>query len=216
MGIWSAISSGFSAICSGVGKMVSGLSDFAIKYGPTILGNLSPVLRVFSALAQVFNIFKPDEDIENMGDLAIQAGEAGIQMENYSNYDEYLDAIRNFELDPEKSKTIDDKEKMLVGVGLVSKGIEDKFNLPEGVGGLMTILAATHSGYFTESRFENWLQTGEMGDIIRYFDNKLSPAESSRIIDVIVGAEKEFSLKSEDEIYQDLVDAQDALGQKDC
>lgn len=213
--IGSAISSGLSAICSGISRAVSAVSNFAMTYGPTILGNLSPVTRVLGALARIFGIFKPDEDVEDMGDRAIQAGEAGIQMEKYSNYDEYMNAIRNFELDPEKSKTIEKEKKLLTGIGLASKGIEEKFDLPEGTGGLMSVLVATNSGYFTESRFETWLKTGDMTNIISYFDNKLSPAENSRTIDVIVGAEKEFSSKSEDEIYQDLVEAKDKIDQKE-
>lgn len=218
MGFWSsvgsAISSAISAVCSGVGRAVSALGSFAMTYGPTILGNLAPVTRVFGALAQMLGIFKSNEDIEDMGDRAIQAGEAGIQMEKYSNYDEYMTAIRNFELDPEKSKEIDKDKKLLTGIGLASKGIEDKFDLPEGTGGILATMVALNSAYFTEKRLDTWLKSDsiDVGTMISYFDNKLGPADNLSTVESIIKTEKTISSsKSDMEIYKEVVAAKDML-----
>lgn len=82
---------------------------------PTIL-EVTVNLVIFAAIVtkalQALGIIGPDENAKELGDKAIQAEEEGITPENYDSYEEYMDAVRKFELDPEKSEQIEDEDKL--------------------------------------------------------------------------------------------------------
>ncbi|OYQ78705.1 hypothetical protein B9T19_07610 [Ignatzschineria sp. F8392] len=217
MGFWSsigsAISSAFSACCSVVSNAISGLSNFATKFGPAILGGLSKINPIINIVSALVGIFKPNENTEEMGDRAIQAGRAGIQMENYEKYEEYLQAIRDFDLDPDISISIPEEEKQLAGIGVACRGIEDKFDLPEGTGGALAVLSGLNPKYFNSDRIVNYLKSGEAKSFIDYFDkDKLQPAAAEKTVEKMITIEKEFgNTKSEDSIFDEIETVKDNL-----
>ena len=54
----------------------------------------------------------PDIQEEELGDKSIQAEEAGIKVKDFDTYQEYVKAIRDFQIDPEKTKRISLDEKL--------------------------------------------------------------------------------------------------------
>lgn len=208
--ISSFVSSGFSAVCSAVSSAVSSISSFAMTYGPKIgeaLGKISPV---FQAIAQAFGLIKPKENIEEIGDRAIQAGEAGIQLENYSKFDDYMTAIREFKLDPEKSKTISEASKTLAGIGIAGKGLEEKLNLPVDSSGILTLMIASNASFFNSDRVLTWLQSGQIPAILEYFDAKSSMGlkKQGDVLDAMIQLERQQDpSKTERTIYDEITEA---------
>lgn len=84
--------------------------------------------KVLVDMAKAFDIISHSESITDIGDKVIQAEEAGIICEDFETYEEYIAAIENFDIDLDKSKTIDDKDKLIRGLEMIVTGIENKFN----------------------------------------------------------------------------------------
>ncbi|WP_198335596.1 hypothetical protein [Psychrobacter celer] len=212
--IGSAISSGFSAAVSVVSTTLSSIGKFAVEIAPKIAGQLGTVGLVIQAIATIVGLFNADEKVEEMGDRAMQASESGIRPENFDSFDEYMDSIRDFDLDPEKSKSYSSEAKKIAGIGIACKGIEDKFQLQSGAMGAMTVLVASNPDYFNSERVSNWLQTGvDIANVVGYFDKKLSAGENVDIIDDMVKAEQNISDNSDQETYTEILNTKDELYQ---
>lgn len=184
------ISSGFSRLCSGISSVVSGigsaLSSFATGVGSFIGGlvtALAPVAqglgRFANAFLQGLGIFKPKEDVEEMGDRALQAADKGIVLEKFADFDAYMEALREVKLDPEASAKRPQAEKLVAGLGLGTVGVEKKFGLEHGSMNNMWLLPITNPEYFTPERMQNMVATGRLGgDVMAYLENRLSGGDS--------------------------------------
>jgi len=186
-GVASAIS---SSIASAVGSIGAALSSFASAIAPA-LGNLihalTPVAEALGKFAngflQALGIIKPDEKIEEMGDRALQARETGgITIEKFERFDDYLNALRDYKLDPELSKKYSPAEKLVTGLGLGTIAVEDKFNAERGSLNGMWLLPIANPDYFTPERMQSLLTTGRLGgDIYAYLEKRLSGGEARSI-----------------------------------
>lgn len=200
MGFWSAIGSAVSSIASGIGSAVSSigsaLSSFAGGIG-TVIGTVIPVLgpmvttlsRFAAVLLQALGIFKPGEQPEEMGERALQAAEKGITIDQFEDFDSYLDALRDFDLDPEKAAKRSYAEKLVAGLGVGTVGLERKFNAPPGSLDTLWLLPITNPAYFTVERMQSIISTGRLGgDVWAYLDKRLSAGDSSRLEDALTVA----------------------------
>ena len=221
MGFWSSVGSALSSVGSAissamstVSSAISSIGSFAMDIVPKIAGALGTVGMVIQAVAAIVGLFKPEENIEEMGDRALQASESGIRPENFDEYDDYLDAIRNFDLDPDKSESYSPEAKKIAGMGIACKGIEEKFLLQDGAMGAMSVLIAANSIYFNSERIADWLQSGvDIANVVDYFDNKLSAGESADILDEMIVTEQQKTDKTEQEVYTEILDVKDELYQ---
>ena len=140
-----------------IAGIVSAVSSIvtAIK---AIVPVLKAVANVVMNICQTLGLIKPEEKVEDLGDKAIQAGDEGIKPENYANYQDYVKAVQDFQIDPEKSKHITPEEKM-------AKALEVQANLlvekaPElGVMDYLSLIA-NHTDYFTPDK------TTELGKLL--------------------------------------------------
>ena len=140
-----------------IAGIVSAVSSIvtAIK---AIVPVLKAVANVVMNICQTLGLIKPEEKVEDLGDKAIQAGDEGIKPENYANYQDYVKAVQDFQVDPEKSKHITPEEKM-------AKALEVQANLlvekaPElGVMDYLSLIA-NHTDYFTPDK------TTELGKLL--------------------------------------------------
>ena len=131
------------------------------------------------------------------------AKEAGINPEDFATYKEYAEAIKNFEVDPKKSKELSSTEKMVAGLGVMAWGMEENF----GMGASDIIIKTAKSpDFFTGERLTAYLDKVEsIKDVVAYFDNKLSKSERLIVEEKLVEAEKTLNLdKSTLAIYQGL------------
>ena len=158
------------------GFLVSAVSSIvtAIK---AIVPVLRAVANVVMSICQTLGLIKPEEKVEDLGDKAIQAGDEGIRPENYANYQDYVKAVQDFQVDPEKSKRITPEEKMAKALEVQANLLAEK--APElGVEDYLNLIA-NHMDYFTPER------STELG--------KLLLTESGAVVnvaDVLNGTEK--------------------------
>ena len=208
--VWGMLTSIGSAVVSAVSSMGSAVSSFCTTVLPRIapvLGQISEIIKVIAnTVLTVLDIFKPGEDVEEMGDRALQAAEQGIKPEKFSSYDEYLEEIRNFQLDPRKSADLSSAEKIGAGLAVGSVGLEKKFDAPEGSLGPIWLLAASNPDYFNAERLVSIVQSGRsITDVMRYFEGKLGPAAAVNTRDTLMGLERQRSPEKTDAaIYADL------------
>jgi len=193
----------------GIGSVIAAVTAVVAKVGPAIatavktvgpiimqgIKTIGPILgNIFSALGAM----KPDEKFEDLGDRAYQASEKGIQPENFDSYDEYMEEIRNFELDPEESKK-NVEAKTAMGVIVAGKAVEDKLNLPDTttVSMVRVIMANTFTPtFFTEARVQAILSEGSVvsfGEIESYLDGKLDPESKQYLEEDLFEIEKSIN-----------------------
>ena len=171
---------------------------------------LRPLAAVLDVALVVVGLLKPEETVEDIGDKVLQGYEQDIKPADFSTYNEYITAIRNVKLDPEKSKEFNFGEKITAGTTVMAWGMEEK--LGQGSSDLLVhIIAdapniAKGEGYFTESRVQNILdKIKDIADVAKYFSNKLNPDDNNRVEQELVKAEQGLNPdKSVDNIYQEL------------
>ena len=78
------------------------IADIAIK-------TLKVVGNALVKLGKTLGLIKPEAKVEDLGDKAIQSE---YKPEDYNSYAEYVKAVEDYKLDPEKSKNISEEEKI--------------------------------------------------------------------------------------------------------
>lgn len=189
---FSNLSSAFSAVTNTVSTIGTRVAEFAHNIKPL----LGPILTTIAAviphpivkavatfantLLHALSIFHPDENVQDMGDRALQASEQGITIEKFEDFDAYIAAIRNFDLNPEASKKYSSAEKLVAGLGIATAGIEDKFNAEPGSLHDLWLLPIANHEYFTPERIKSLLENGKLiGDVSAYLEKRMSGEEAS-------------------------------------
>ncbi len=149
MGFWSSVGDACSAVVSTVSSVCSAVVDTAVsvtkgigtfvgEIGKLAIGAIKLVVGLIVKVCQVLGLIEADEDPEELGDKVLQAQEEGITPESCENYEEYAKKIRNFKLDPEKSKKHSQVDK-LVAAGVYSEGaLINKYGF--GLGKMMPLI----------------------------------------------------------------------------
>lgn len=188
MGVWSFVSSVASSFASGLSSLGSALSSFANGISAVIGAISSALPKLGEALGQFANallkglgILKPDEDIEEQGERALQAAEQGITADKFDDFDDYVAALRSFELDPDKSDKRSRAEKLSAGIGVGTVALEKKFELEPGSLNSIWLLPLANSEYFTAARVGDLVSGGKFsGDIHAYLERRLSVGDGHR------------------------------------
>lgn len=184
-GCFSAIG---SAISSAVGSIGSAVASFATKVAPAIGSILSKVPTVLAtvspwvnAISLALNIFRPNEKAEDIGDRALQAAaEKDIKPEKFPDFEQYMDALRNFDINPAVSKKTPLATKVVAGMAVATLGMEEKFKLSRGSLDSVWLLPATNPDYFTPERVKSLLEHGKfVGDVGAYLEKRMSGEEAS-------------------------------------
>lgn len=187
----SSVGSFFSSAVSGIGSALNSAASYfgsglsaALSAGGSLLGTVG---NVASNLMHGLGLFKKNETLPDMGDRALQAEAQDIKPQHFDNFSQYIDKLRNFELDPEKSKVITQDQKTFKGLEVAGRALEDKYNAPEGGMANVWALAAQSPEFFTSERFESILGSGmDITIIADYFDGKLGAGEALEIEDELV------------------------------
>lgn len=182
----SSIGSAFSSAVSSIGRVLSSFAEVIAPVIGSIIEALQPVAEAIGTFANAFlqalGIIKPDERVEDLGDRALQAAEKGITMDQFENFDDYMAALRNFDLDPEKTAKRSHAEKLTAGLGVGTCGVEHKFNAEPGSLKDLWLLPMSNPVYFTPERMTSLLTTGRLGgDIFSYLEQKLSGGDARAI-----------------------------------
>lgn len=100
-------------------KTIKIFLDLAVECAK-IVGN------VLTEIAKALDVIKQDENTVELGDKAIQAEAEGIVPEKYETYQEYLQAVRDFKINPEKSMEISETDKLAKGAELIALCADEK------------------------------------------------------------------------------------------
>ncbi|WP_370560313.1 hypothetical protein [Edwardsiella tarda] len=226
MGLFSVIPSVVSACVSVVGSLGSALSSFANGISAVIgaisstLPKLSEALGQFAnALLKGFGVLKPDEDIEEQGERALQAAEQGVTVDKFDDFDDYVAALRSFELDPDKADKRSRAEKLSAGIGIGTVALEKKFELAPGSLNGIWLLPLANPEYFTATRVGDLVNGGKFsGDIYAYLERRLSVGDGYRFETTLANSagmgEKQNLLHALDKACNNWMDIQAQLSQK--
>lgn len=116
--------------------------------GLKVIGN------AIASIAKALGIIKPERDVEEIGDRALQAEEKGMTPDKYSSYEAWVKDIEkdDWGYDPEKNKDMDPEKKMLKGVEVSTAVTMERFpKLPIQE---FFSLAGKNPGFFTVERMD--------------------------------------------------------------
>ena len=208
------LSSAISVVSSTVSTISSGISRFCSTVVPKIAPVLSQgvqVVRKFCDIAEKvlnqYQVLPPNEKIEVVGDRVIQASEQGIVPDNFARYDEYLETIRGFELDPKKTLSNELSDKIYTGLSVCSSALDEKLNMQEGTVEKLWVLTAKNMDYFNIDRMSVISETTDIKSIIDYFEGNLGPAKAVNAEKVLVTIEKTYSPEKDNQAIFTELDA---------
>lgn len=176
----------FGIIGGSLGVLVSGalaVSKALVSVGMSIQG-LKIIGNAIVSIAKVLGIIKPERDIQDVGDRALQAEEKGMTLDKYPSYEAWLRAIEedDWGYDPEKNKDMDPEKKILEGIDVTTAVTMEKFpNLP--IQDFFT-LSANKPEFFTEERMS------EIGNLVQN-----DPDSFGKIVNYVVGSGDRANLK---------------------
>lgn len=120
----------FGAIVGAVCAIASAAVSVAKTVGAIGLAieGIKTVVNAIVAICKTLGLIKEDEKPEDLGDKAIQYEETtGKKPEDFDTYEEYVEEVEKFEVDPERSKEISEKDKQLKAAELASGLLLEKY-----------------------------------------------------------------------------------------
>lgn len=222
MGFWSSVGSFFSSACSWVSNSISSAASWAgralsaaFSVGGSLIGSIGSFV---SDVAKSLGIFREDDPpLPEWGDRAMQAEEQRIFPDQFENFEEYLDTLRNFSLDPDKSAESTLEQKTFKGIEVAGRALEYKYDAPEGSMGNLFVLAGVNPDYFTSDRFRGLLESGmDVRDISDYFEGRIGGAEALNIENELVDLDQKTNPgkdehSSREELWQTAETTQDRV-----
>jgi len=197
----------FECIVDTVREVVGKILPNIVKVLPVSINELAIVLhavaKIVESVAEALGLGQ--QNVEDLGDRAIQVHDKGYRTEDFESYEEYVQFIKDFELDPEKSAQIRPEVKAAYGIKVLSEQVEAKYGFK--LGDFLPVIAS-NVDYFTADRvlaIRDAFAKANMavGDLGAYMEYKLNGTEMGKVEDALVKAEstlKENDGKSEDEI----------------
>lgn len=152
--------------------------------GKLAMSLISVVGPAISAICKALGLMKQEEKVEDLGDKAIQAEEAGIRPEDYKRYKDYMNAVENFEVNPEKSKNISQEDKLRRGTQMAAGALQEQY--PNAQIEKLIELSANNPGIFTDKRF------AELGKLVAE-----DPESMNTIVNYLEGTDKSGSCMAE-------------------
>ncbi len=210
--IGSALSSTFEAVCRIGGEIAKTVAKIAPVIEP-LLARVHPVVaivvKVISVVGHILNVLKPDETVEDIGDRAMQAADQDDNMrpECFTDYEEYLDAIRSVDLDPvttEKNKK--DNSATIAGLATVGKGLEERYNLSVGSAGDLLKATLADPEFFNAERLANLVENGsDFGEIVNYLEGKSSISQTETLYEKLYQQEQKINPSANREAFDESV-----------
>lgn len=177
----------FSSVAATVSSIGASVASFATSMAtaiaslplPTIMECIESIVKCAEIVMRAFGVLQPNEQVEDLGERALQAKEQGITLDQFDDFEDYMDKLRNFELDPDKAAKRNPLEKQLAGLGVGTAGLEHKLNVGRGELNGVWLLPMVNPQYFTPERMQSLLTAGQLGgDILGYLEDRLSVGES--------------------------------------
>ncbi|MDO4789271.1 MAG: hypothetical protein Q4A19_08960 [Johnsonella sp.] len=187
----------------GIGAIIAAAVSVAKTIGITVIGleSLKTVGQCITRVAKELGLINEKNDVEELGDMALQAEGAGIFPEKFDSYQAYIRAVENeegYRYAPEKTEDIKNEEKIRKGIELSTAVTMEKFpNMPIGsFFEFMGRMEVKQSGFFTEAKLRELGRimeenVGCIADVLHYMDGtQKDDIAIERGIDILKRMEK--------------------------
>lgn len=172
-----------------------------------VLRDLKTIGNILVTLGKALGLIKPDIKVSELGDKALQSG---YNPEDYDSYLEYVNAVENYNLDPEKSNLTTEEDKLKKAMELaVGVTIEKYENLPVQE---FCIAVGENIKYFTETKIKEigkliQLDESNISRILNYINGtERDSKQIQRVVDTLMEVEKISNSEiSEKEAYKDII-----------
>ena len=172
-----------------------------------VLRDLKTIGNILVTLGKALGLIKPDIKVSELGDKALQSG---YNPEDYDSYLEYVNAVENYNLDPEKSNLTTEEDKLKKAMELaVVVTIEKYENLPVQE---FCIAVGENIKYFTETKIKEigkliQLDESNISRILNYINGtERDSKQIQRVVDTLMEVEKISNPEiSEKEAYKDII-----------
>lgn len=145
----------------------------ALAVAKLAVEGLKMLCGALMCVAKAMGLLKPENKVDELGDKALQAAEAGIVPEDFDTYAEYVRQVEAFEVDPKRSAVYTDTQKVLKGAELTAGVMLEE--LPDLPVEQFFIYAGKNPEYFTETRMDALgaqlkEDPGLLSDVLGYLD----------------------------------------------
>ena len=163
----------FSGVIAAVTTAVAGVMKGLAVAGLSLQG-LKSLAAPLLELGKELGLIESETDVEDLGDKAIQSD---LKPDDFDCYEEYLKAVEDYKLDPEKSKLSTEEKKIQKGIELTVGVMIDKYR--EFPMGEFINMIGHNQSFFTESKM------GELAIVIKTDGQSISD-----ILHYVDGTEK--------------------------
>ena len=137
-------------IIAGIASVIGTIASTVATIGLTLQG-----LKIFCgaivSIGKALGLIKTEKP-EDLGDKALQAEEEGIVPENYETYQQYVDAVEEFEVDPEKSALYTEEAKLTKATELSCGVLAEKTGESPVIYSDLFTVASEFPGYFAPDK----------------------------------------------------------------
>lgn len=176
--------------------LISGIVSFAVATTKAVatLGlvveGLKALGNILTVIGKALGIIKPETQVDELGDKALQAEEAGITPDQFETYSAYVKAIDGFQVDPEKSNQTSLEQKVEKGIELTIGIAKEKFpEISVETFSKLGVLIEKYPNVFTEDSMLVLTQNMEMdSDCVENVAGYLDRTEKNQ--DRLEGAEQ--------------------------
>lgn len=186
MGLWSTVGSIVSSTFSAIGGLAASVASTVIKVATSaeVWQSLGSVVK---AVGTVLGMIPPDQSAEKYGERVLAAGAEGIKPDNFDSYNEYVAAIRSFELKPDVADRWSKEEKIAASAGAVAQGLTEfkGFSLNSAIS--LIALAAQYPTFFNAERVLVLLEkNSDFSLIADYFTDDLDLHDEKNVETLLV------------------------------
>ena len=172
---------------------------------------LKAIGNAITSIAKALGLIKPEKDVEEVGDRALQAEEKGMTPEKYGSYEAWVKAIEedDWGYDPEKNKDMDPEKKIMKGVEVSTAVTVEKFpGIPIET---FFSIAGKNPEFFTTERMG---EIGKLaasdkdafGNLVKYVIGKATDHPTvNAATDALVDIEKAVNPGMSDDVAYDIV-----------
>ena len=130
-----------------------------LRIASLALDVIKTIANVCSSIAKALGVCKENENIEDVGERALQAEEkTGKTLKDYPSFEEYQKAINSFEIDPKINHT--EVEKYTRGIDEIFRAIKVKAENLDITSVLEYVAKFGAEGFFTPTNINSILATG--------------------------------------------------------
>ncbi len=192
-----------TAVLAVAKPLVTVLSVVAPHIGKPLEGAIAIAEKIIKVAATIAGLISEDDELEDIGERALEAAEQNILLEDYDNPKDYFDRIKQIELDPQSTKYTPE-QKQIAGMSVLSAALKFELNItPELVG--MFVL---YNDFFTEERVAAYIEYAkqhhkDLNKIQNCFLSNVTAADKQEGEDIFFGAEQAYDQHCDQDAFED-------------